>query len=179
MAKATVPAETTGYRVPAGKLVPAKTTAARPREEAADPLGDSKKRRADAGDGLLRPVPLGRGTSSQPPSSATGSVGPLRGANLAPLGFCNPAVGAVEFLAPARPGSGSPRDGKPAAKFATRCWVGGSELEKLLDSLNAEQLKRITWLEKPPVVARVRCAPDTTSVAVAEDHLVQAVGSRC
>ena len=120
----------------------------------------------------MRPVPMGRGTSSQPPSSATGSVGPLRGANLAPLDLADPAVGAVEFLAPARPGSGSPRDGKPAAKFATRCWIGGSELEKLLDSLNAEQLKRITWIDKPPVVGRGRCAPDTASVAVAEDKII-------
>ena len=56
-------------------------------------------------------------------------------------------------------------------RSATRWRIGGAELEALLDSMNSEQLKKITWLDKPPEVARGRCAPDTTSVAVAVDKI--------
>ena len=72
------------------------------------------------------------------------------------------------------------RDGKPAAKFATRCWIGGPELEKLLDSLNAEQLERITWLHKPPDWPKSFCARHCECCSGGgQDHLVQAAGSRC
>ena len=98
------------------------------------PSRPPKKRRADAGDGLSpRPVPLGRGTSAQPPGSATGTVGPLRGSNLTPLGLGTSAQlpgGATGSVGPLREPNQGGASGRPAARSASRWWIAGAELDR-------------------------------------------------
>ena len=73
--------------------------------------------------------------------------------------------------------------GRPAARSASHVWIEGLELETVLDEMNDEELKKITWLEGPPKVGRGRNAPATMSVTIEERvtlcRLLGVGASRC
>ena len=72
----------------------------------------------------------------------------------------------MQTAAPALPEGVS---GRPAARSAScGVWIEGPELETVLDEMNDEELKNITWLEGQPKIGRGRNAPATMSVTVEE-----------
>ena len=145
----------------AATTVPARTTAARPREGGTDP-GEPKKKRAEK-EAPSRTVSVGRGTAAQPLPSASGSIGP----RLDRRGEAS-GSGEVPRSAPSGNESGSGEVPRFAPSVTSSEWMEGEALEDALDILTHDKLKEITWLGPPPHVGRGRDAALTTFVLL--DH---------